>query len=895
MEKLYEGLVKGTPTGDQVIVSGKVKKNSDDPPEEITIYLSMIQAPKSPSSNNSEEEPFGWDARDFLRQATLGKVVKYTMDYKINEKTFGQIYSENKNVNLDLVKNGLAKVGFIGKHNESMSKSEYYSKLQTIEAEAKKQKLGVWSNDHSHKKGVVSLTDDNYNPNDILSKCKGKEIEGICDFVINCAVYIIYLKDFNTYAKVNLRFVALPSAKDTGIYKAGKVYVERLILHREIKVILHSLDENKNFTADVFDKKGSFANFVVRNGYTKLFIGNNITYTQDELTPLKQAQALSKKEKLRIWKNEKDDDEETGFIVGEKKQASVAKGENVEGVCIQVHSGDSISVKTSKGDVQRIFFANLRAPNLAKPNTNEQDQPWAWQAREFLRKVLVGKKVRCEFESSKENKDSGKAMTFYSIFRVDNDKEKNVGQELIEQGFANFQPPRSDAGGVSPYLDVYITADKLSKDKKQGIFSNKAPGNPNYSDLISSNKTKKKEFSSFLVGQKNLQCVVEYVFAGNKFKLRVEKNKCMIPFSLLGIKTVAKDKNNTELYDRLFNQALDYSTENILQREGTCDIVQADRVGNYFGYLTIGNTNYASTLLKEGLAVVNPSYSAIYINEFKRCEKEAESAKKNIWAYENIANYLKETDTTGQGTTTSLTTDFKEKNEELKVRITDYIDFNNFYVNVVPNKILSKIEDVLSQYDSGKLKGVKIEPPVKKGLLCVAKYKNDDRYYRAVIQKVIKEDKFEVEFIDYGTIDTVYLDDLIKLDSSISVYEAQALLCEFAYLKYSQHSMKKALDTYTDFVNIELTVPARACYTYNKDGKTKTGLVVYRSKDNINSTYHADLISSGFAKLDTKKKIPDSLKGLHDIQKKAEGKGIGIFAENERTDYDEEEEDDMLV
>jgi staphylococcal nuclease domain-containing protein 1 len=885
MEKLYEGLVKGTPSGDQVIISGKVKKNSDEVPEEQTIYLSLIQAPKSATSNTSDEEPYGWDARESLRQSVLGKVVKYTIDYKINEKVFGQVYCENKNVNLDLVKNGLAKVGFIGKYNESMSKSEYYSKLQTAESEAKKQKLGLWSGDTSHKRNIVSLSDEQYNPNDILSKHKGKELDGLVDFVVNCAVYIIYLKDVNTFVKVNLRFVALPSSKDTVIYKAGKAYVERLILHREVKVVLHSVDENKNFTADVFDKKGSFANFVVRNGYTKLYIANNVSYTTEELNLLKQAQATAKKEKLRIWKNEKDD-EEGGLIVGEKKPAS--KGESIEGVCISVHSGDSISVKTSRGEVVRVFCSHLKAPNLAKPNTNEQDQPWAWQAREFLRKILVGRKVRCEFDFSRLTKEN-KSMSFYSIFRTDSEKERNVNTELIEQGYAAFQSPRSDKDEMSPHLELYSAADKVAKDKKQGIYSQKAPGNPNYADLISANKTKKKEFSSFLVGQKKLACVVEYVFAGNKFKVRIEQNKCMIPFSLLGIKGVAKDKNNTELYDKLFNQAADYSNDNILQREAICDIIQADRVGNYFGYLHFGNTNYAITLLKEGLAVVNPNYSSLYVAEYKKAEKEAESAKKGIWAHGEVANYLKELD----GVSQSGPVDFKEKNEDVKVRITDYIDFNNFYVNLVPNKTLSKIEDVLSQYDSGKLKGTKIEPPVKKGLLCVAKYKNDDRYYRAVIQKVIKEDKFEVEFIDYGTVDTVYLDDLIKLDSSISVYEAQAVLCEFAYLKYSQHSMKKALDTFTDFVNIDLTVSAKICYTYNKNGKVKTGVVVYRTKDNFASTYHADLLGAGFAKFDVKKKLPDSLKPLKEIEKKAEEKRAGIWAENERIDYDEEEEEDL--
>ena len=39
----------------------------------------------------------------------------------------------------------------------------------------------------------------------------------------------------------------------------------------------------------------------------------------------------------------------------------------------------------------------------------------------------------------------------------------------------------------------------------------------------------------------------------------------MIPFTLLGVKSVNKDKNNTELHDKIFNTALDYVNNNTLQ------------------------------------------------------------------------------------------------------------------------------------------------------------------------------------------------------------------------------------------------------------------------------------------------------------------------------------------
>ena len=893
MEKSQEALVKGVLSGDCIILSGKMKKNSEEAPEEKTFYLSLISAPRCGSSNNLEEEAFAWEARDFLRQKLVGKVVKYTTDYRNNDRNYGQIFLEGVNLNLEIVRKGLAKVGFIPK-NEPVGKSDYFTKLQAAEAEAKKAKLNMWSGSQEHKRKLSSASDPSF---DVTTIPMGKELDVMVDYVINCGVYVVFIKALNTFVKMTLRFVGIPNAKDNLTYKAGKAYAERLILHKDIKAVFQSVDADRNFVGDLLEKKGSVAGFVLKNGYSKLFISNSTNYKTEELNAVKEAQQNAKKERLRVWKNEKgsDDEEEneSGFVVEKVKKEKSSKNE-FEGTVIAVHSGDSASVKAPNGEVLRIFLSHMKAPKFAKPNTEEQDQPWAFQAKEYLRKILVGKKVKCEQDYSK-TLDDGKKMNFYSLFRTggkDGKEEKNVNVELLELGYANYIPPNPKLDDdVSKYLDSYQVAEKVAKEKKVGLFSTKYPGNANYSDLIAANKTKKKEFINFLVPGKNLQCVIEYCFSGSKFKVRIEKNKCYIPFSLIGIKTFGKDKNTTELQEKFLREATEFSNNHILQREGTCDIVQADRVGNYFGYLHINGVNFGTTLLKEGLAVVATSYSSapiVHLNEYKAAEKSAESAEKNIWAHPNLASFLKEGEIVQ-----SLPKGFEEKHSDVKLRITDYIDFNNFYVNILPNKSLDTIDNVLNDYESGKTKSQPLEFPAKLGTLCVARYSMDGRFYRAKLVKALKDDKFEVLLLDYGTIDTVGKKDLIKLDGSIAMIEPQSVLCELAYLKYSQNSMKKALDTINDFVNIDVELPGKICYTYAANGVTKVGLVVYQNKDKkLKDTYHNDLLKLGFAKLDAKKSLPDYLKDLKECERKAEQLGVGLWAENEQTDYDQEEQDE---
>jgi staphylococcal nuclease domain-containing protein 1 len=899
MEKTQEGLVKGVFSGDHIVISGKIKKGSNELPEEKVLYLSLIQSPRVANSNNSsEEEAFGWDSRDFLRQKVLGNVVKYTLDYKNNDKSFGQVFLKGVNINVEMVQNGFAKIGFISKNNEVLNKSEFGTTLKTAENEARKLNSGIWTTDDEvlaqHRRNIVTSTDSSFDADLFLKNNKGKKLEAVLDYVINATCLTVYLKESQTYIKISLKYMAIPSSKDEDIYKSGKAYMERRYLHKDVIVTLHSSD-TKGFIADLSDTRGCAALNILKQGYTKHFFGQSKDYTQEEHRTFNEAQSEAKKQKLRVWKNVSNDDlaqdEEKEKARDAKKSLNTADL-TFQAEFFQVHSGDSMSVRNKKtGEIHRIFLSHLKAPKLAKHNSNEKDEPWAWQAREFIRKVLVGKTINCEFDYCRVMPKDGSKMNFYTVWRNPGTKDagealdRNLNVEILEHGYAAFITPRGD-DEMSKHFDSYMTAEKASKENKKGLNSTKAPAVSNYTDMIGAgaNKEKKKTFKSTLEHQKAVPCVIEYCFSSTKFKLRLDRHNCYIPFSLLGVKTVNKDANNTELHNKIFNSALEYVNNNTLQREATCDIMQADRVGNYFGYLTIKGKSFATSLLSEGFAVVSESSRTkiTKLPEFKKAEIEAETKKKNIWNYEALVNSLKDTDGS------YVNTSFTEKHADIKVRVTDYIDMNNFFVNIMPNKSLTAIDEVLNKYSSGQMRGIPLMAPISKNLMCVAKYPVDDMYYRAKITAVLKDDKFEVELIDFGTVEIVPLASLIKLDGSIAQYERQAILCEMAYLKFSVNTMKKTLDKFPDFVDIDLEEHAKLCYTYNPEGREKMGLLLNRGmKKNANS-YHNDIIKVALAKFDSKKKIPDYMKDLVELDLANEAKNLGVWADNT-----EEENDDQ--
>ena len=211
----------------------------------------------------------------------------------------------------------------------------------------------------------------------------------------------------------------------------------------------------------------------------------------------------------------------------------------------------------------------------------------------------------------------------------------------------------------------------------------------------------------------------------------------------------------------------------------------------------------------------------------------------------------------------------------------------------MPNKTLDKIEQVLSDYDDGIEKAENLVAPIKQGTLCAARFPEDDRYYRAVIKKYNKEkNEYQVEFIDYGNIEWVKLHDLIKLDGKISSLPPQAMVCGLAYLKYSKISMRKAVKKYPNFVDFDNELNAKLCYSYKKGSETKYGLIVFKEgKNDMKNTYHADLLKEGLAKLNRNGELPEYMKDLEPIDEQAEREEIGVWDDNEETDYGQNEDE----
>jgi len=90
------------------------------------------------------KEPFFEEAKVFIQNLVLGKEISFEQEtnYKVDKfgRELGYMFINGINLNIELVRNGLARVVLY----EKKAKIKYQDELLSAEKEAKEKKLGVW-------------------------------------------------------------------------------------------------------------------------------------------------------------------------------------------------------------------------------------------------------------------------------------------------------------------------------------------------------------------------------------------------------------------------------------------------------------------------------------------------------------------------------------------------------------------------------------------------------------------------------------------------------------------------------------------------------------------------------------------------------------------------------
>ncbi len=165
-------------------------------------------------------------------------------------------------------------------------------------------------------------------------------------------------------------------------------FTESRLLQRDVEVILESVN-NRNLVGSIIHPNGNIAEALLREGLAKC-VDWSLKCVTGGPEKYRQAQAAAKERRVRLWK---DYTGPSGPQVAEKDRAFTGR-------VVEIVNGDAIVIKRGKGDLKKVHLASVRPPRLPegaqKPKNFRPlyDIPHMFDAREFLRKKLIGQSVQ---------------------------------------------------------------------------------------------------------------------------------------------------------------------------------------------------------------------------------------------------------------------------------------------------------------------------------------------------------------------------------------------------------------------------------------------------------------------------------------------------------------------
>ncbi|XP_044504152.1 ribonuclease TUDOR 1-like [Mangifera indica] len=151
--------------------------------------------------------------------------------------------------------------------------------------------------------------------------------------------------------------------------------------------------------------------------------------------------------------------------------APAAGGQWYRGKVKAVTSGDSLVVtalsalKAGPPRDKTLTLSSIIAPRLARRGGT--DEPFAWDSREFLRKLCIGKEVtfRVDYTVASIGREFGTVIL----------DDKNVAMLVVAEGWAKVKEQGSQKGEASPFLVELLRLEEQAKQQGVGRWT-KVPG-----------------------------------------------------------------------------------------------------------------------------------------------------------------------------------------------------------------------------------------------------------------------------------------------------------------------------------------------------------------------------------------------------------------------------------
>lgn len=636
------GKVRRVISGDCVEVYFKEKVGDEVKETKSQINLDGIRAPKilrnarDESKYGRSDDLFGWESREALRKILAHQLVvvessSLSPDNNGNNKMKGKaIYAKVKvrpgdmgnrpitehdtleDVALLSLKNGFAKV----KTEVKTPNPEYVD----METNAKEAERGLWEpkpeligrkNDKSWFRSHVRQVTFNPDPIDFFDEHKGMPLRGIVEDVTEgtrIKVEIVFNDQQGirtVQVVVNLSGVISPTTgkkprsrelkEPFGDFARNFTMVR--MQHCDVTVYLDCIDKFNNIYGHIEFPKGDIALELIKNGCAKV-----VPWTAKAIGKLDeylQMEKMARDRKIRMW--------------GEEAFENLpVYGTRGQGVVREVTSGDSIQLLVGD-ELQRFYLASIQAPRRKNAkNMNGGPDPFYAEAKEYVRKNLIGKTVAFIVEYQRQNQSNVKKKGAANAAKDDPfnyvtliyDDDRNLNEELINLGFCKAVRHKKSEPRSVGYKRL-LELQKEAEIQKVGIFcspdmlpkpetdytinrrrnrSRNAPQeeNPIFAEALEYCEenlgfVSRGERSQKRPEYKRVQAVCEFVFNGERMKIRLTEDNILCNLILADIR-FEKD-------DEMSKEATKFCKDFISQKEIEVEIERLDRSARFIGHV----------------------------------------------------------------------------------------------------------------------------------------------------------------------------------------------------------------------------------------------------------------------------------------------------------------------
>lgn len=823
-----------------------------------SVSLAYVSAPRL-----NANEPYGFEARENLRALLVGKQVRVHVLYSINNRDYGDFEAP---VFKSLVEKSL-KEGNVKLRDDANSKEALegqIEKLKEAEAEAKAQSLGVWNTSNQAVNVQTSVPEKLYG--------NGKTYTAIVEKVIGgdrVQLRTIVKKGEHILTNALIAGIKTPrsASPDTPAEPFGdaaKNFTETRLLQRGVTAKYIAASSNGLPIVEVIHPVGNIAVFLLQAGLASVADWQSQMVGAQNMTILRQAEKKAKDLHLYLWKN----------LVTPKSEVS---GSSYDATIARVISSDTFVLRLSNDKEETVQLTSVRAPRKSDISGGD----YAPVAKEFARKRFIGKKVHVKVDAIRPASAQFEERPLVTITLLD----KNIAATLIENGYATVIRHRKDDTDRSPYWDELLEKENASIAAHKGIHSKKPPP-PDRTVDASESLAKAKTFLSSLQRQGSITGVVEHISSGGRLRIHSARDNLILTLVLSGVRVPRPQEPHG-------NEALDFVSKRLYQRETQFTVSNVDKTGGFIGTASVPNSkdSLAILLVREGLAEVH-EYSAQhsgFADELFDAQEKAQSAKKGIWE-----NYKGESAPEPVVASTPVTTATPTAGQKsyIDITITDISDDGEVsFRDVKSGPKYNKLANDLLSFNSAAANSAQFtftKTPKKNEHVVVSEKKGS--YARGKLLNFEKSsNKYTALLVDSGRIVTVPYSSLRPLPQQFQFHNA-APFAKTANLTFVDLPPSKPTDYLIEYVDYlkDILVGKQVVANVDSPAGTEPPSVTLFTADSkgADDSVNTAVIRDGYAFVKTNKNLSPwekidvfkkTLKNLQELEQDAMDDRIGVW------------------